>query len=222
MRTAWDAGIRYFDTAPWYGRGLSELRVGAGLRDRPRDEFVLSTKVGRWLRADGPESLRALRRGSAARPTRWSSITRYDGIMRAYEQSQLRLGLARYDLAFIHDLDEWYHLPQPKMTAYFMQLATSGWRALEELRSGGLLRGVGAGINHVGLIPRFLERWTRISSSSPCPTRCCSRTSWTMSSRLCVERGVGWSSAPYSSRGSWRTGGRGVALRLCPANPGGH
>ena len=67
IRTAWDLGVRYFDTAPWYGRGLSELRTGAGLRDRPRAEFVLSTKVGRWLRPNaGPRVLgRAVARWGA-------------------------------------------------------------------------------------------------------------------------------------------------------------
>ncbi len=54
VRTAWELGVRYFDTAPWYGRGLSELRTGAGLRDRPREEFVLSTKVGRWPPPERP------------------------------------------------------------------------------------------------------------------------------------------------------------------------
>ena len=70
IAAAWDAGIRYFDTAPWYGRGLSELRTGAGLRDHPRDEFALSTKVGRWLRPVGGRGLRRRRRGSAGQPER--------------------------------------------------------------------------------------------------------------------------------------------------------
>src|SRR2546425_7468783 len=157
LRAAWDAGIRYFDTAPWYGRGLSELRTGAGLRDRPRNEYALSTKVGRWLRAPA---------GPARFTTApWIGGVRfevvfdysYDGIMRAYEQSQLRLGLTRYDLAIIHDLDLGYHAPEEKLATYFAQLATSGFRALSELKTAGLIRGIGAGINALGLIPRFLD-----------------------------------------------------------------
>jgi D-threo-aldose 1-dehydrogenase len=156
IQAAWEGGIRYYDTAPWYGRGLSELRTGAGLRDHPRSEYVLSTKIGRWLRAsrdpayDGAPWL-----GGA--PFEVVFDYTYDGIMRAYEQSQLRLGLARYDLAVIHDLDHLYHGTGVKYEGFLAQLATSGWRAVTELKGAGLIRGVGAGINELGLIPRFLE-----------------------------------------------------------------
>ena len=81
----------------------------------------------------------------------------YDGIMRAYEQSQLRLGLARYDLAVIHDLDHMYHGTGVKFEGFLTQLATSGWRAITELKASGLIRGIGAGINELGMIPRFLD-----------------------------------------------------------------
>jgi len=157
VRAAWDHGIRYFDTAPWYGRGMSELRTGSGLRGRPRDEFVLSTKIGRWLRA--PDL------GAAFDRTPWTGGLEmevvfdysYDGIMRSYEQSQLRLGIPQFDLAVIHDLDHLYHGRGVKLDWYFGQLAASGWRAIEELRAAGLIRGIGAGINDRGLIPRFLD-----------------------------------------------------------------
>ena len=104
---AWDGGVRYFDTAPWYGRGLSELRTGAGLRDHPRGEFALSTKVGRWLRP-------ADREGFDGAPWLGGSPNEvvfdytYDGIMRSVEQSRLRLGITRFDIAVIHDLDRLY------------------------------------------------------------------------------------------------------------------
>ncbi len=157
IRAAWDAGIRYYDTAPWYGRGLSELRTGAGLRDRPRDEYVLSTKIGRWLKsATDPASFDGAP-WVGGTPFEVVFDYTYDGIMRAVEQSQLRLGLARYDLAVIHDLDHLYHVPEAKLAHHFGQLATSGWRAVTELKAAGLIRGVGAGINALGLIPRFLD-----------------------------------------------------------------
>jgi D-threo-aldose 1-dehydrogenase len=157
VRAAWDRGIRYFDTAPWYGRGLSELRTGSGLRDRPRDELVLSTKIGRWLRAPAhPEAfVRAPWTGGLAMDVVFDYS--YDGIMRSYEQSQLRLGIPRYDVAVIHDLDHLYHGRGAKLDAYFAQLATSGWRAVTELKAAGMIRAVGAGINDRGLIPRFLD-----------------------------------------------------------------
>lgn len=157
IRAAWDAGIRYFDTSPWYGRGLSELRTGAGLRYEPRDEFVISSKVGRWLKAQ--------ERGSGTDLGPWQAPASfdvvfdysYDGIMRSYEQSQLRLGLPWYDIAVIHDLDNWYHTPDTRVQAYLDQLTISGWRAIEELRQHGLIRAVGVGINELALMPRFLE-----------------------------------------------------------------
>ena len=157
VHAAWEAGIRYFDTAPWYGRGLSELRTGSGLRYKPRDEFILSTKIGRWLKAQI--------RGSGSDLGPWTAPTSfdvvfdytYDGIMRSYEQSQLRLGLPWYDVAVIHDLDPMYHQPESKLQAYFDQLSTSGWRAIGELKAHGLIKAIGAGINALGLIPRFLE-----------------------------------------------------------------
>lgn len=155
LAAAWDAGIRYFDTAPWYGRGLSELRTGSGLRDHPRAEFALSTKVGRWLRP-------ASREGWDGTPWLGGSPNEvvfdytYDGIMRSVEQSRLRLGITRFDVAFIHDLDRLY-FDQDTMDAHFRDLSTSGWRALDELRSSGQIGGFGAGINDLGLIPRFLD-----------------------------------------------------------------
>lgn len=157
VRAAWDAGIRYFDTAPWYGRGLSELRTGSGLRGKPRGEFVLSTKIGRWLRSpDRPETF-SRAPWTGGNPMEVVFDYTYDGIMRSYEQSQQRLGLNRYDMAVIHDLDHLYHGSGSRWEALFGQLVSSGWRAVEQLRSTGHLRAVGAGINHRGLIPHFLD-----------------------------------------------------------------
>jgi D-threo-aldose 1-dehydrogenase len=156
IQAAWDGGVRFFDTAPWYGRGLSELRTGAGLRGHPRDEFVLSTKVGRWLRPrTEPDFDRSPWLGGL--PMEVVFDYTYDGIMRAYEQSQIRLGMPRYDLAVIHDLDQGYHGPGVRFEGYLTQLATSGWRAISQLKDDGLIRGIGAGINYLGHIQRFLD-----------------------------------------------------------------
>jgi D-threo-aldose 1-dehydrogenase len=152
---AWEAGLRYFDTAPWYGRGLSELRTGSGLRDHPRTEYALSTKVGRYLRpASGDEYERGPWVGGA--PNEVVFDYTYDGIMRSVEQSRLRLGITRFDIAFIHDLDRLY-FDEATYDGHLRDLASSGWRALEELRASGQVRAVGAGINAPGLIPRFLD-----------------------------------------------------------------
>ncbi len=157
LKAAWDAGIRYYDTAPYYGRGLAEIRCGRFLDTKPRSEFVLSTKVGRWFFA--PPKPNEFQSEPWAGGLRFDHVHdySYDGIMRSYEQSQMRLGMNRIDLLLIHDLDFWFHLTEAKVAAYLNQLFTSGWRALDELRSHGLVRAVGAGINELGMIPRFLD-----------------------------------------------------------------
>ncbi len=149
--------MRYFDTAPWYGRGQSEHRIGRGLYRRPRAEFVLSSKVGRVLRAARDEAAfeRGMWAGGLPFPERFDYS--YDGIMRAYEDSQQRLGLPRIDLLVIHDLDLQYHATPARVAARLTQLATGGWRALDELKAAGMIRGIGAGINERGMIPRFLD-----------------------------------------------------------------
>jgi D-threo-aldose 1-dehydrogenase len=158
LQAAWDAGIRYYDTAPYYGRGLSEIRFGRFLDTKPRSDFALSSKVGRWFFP--PAKPDEFQTGPF-----WAGGLRfdhvhdysYDGIMRAYEQSQMRLGMNRIDLLLIHDLDFWFHTTEAKVAAHLTQLFTSGWRALDQLRKHGLVRGVGAGINEMGMMPRFLD-----------------------------------------------------------------
>ena len=111
--------------------------------------------MGRWLR---PASSDRFERGPwvGGSPNEVVFDYTYDGIMRSVEQSRLRLGITRFDIAFIHDLDLLY-FDEPTFTAHFHDLAASGWKALEELRSSGQVRAVGAGINALGLIPRFLD-----------------------------------------------------------------
>lgn len=157
VEAAWDAGIRYFDTAPWYGRGQSEHRVGRALYRRPRAEFVLSTKVGRVLRAsrDAAGFDRTMWAGGLAFPHRFDYS--YNGIMRAFEDSQQRLGISDIDLLLIHDLDFWHHATLAGVEAHLAQLFTGGWRALVELKEAGLIRGIGAGVNELGMMPRFLD-----------------------------------------------------------------
>ncbi len=189
VAAAWDAGVRYFDTAPWYGRGLSELRIGAGLRDHPRAEYALSTKVGRWLRP-------ATREGFDGSPWLGGSPNEvvfdytYDGIMRSVEQSRLRLGITRFDIAWIHDLDNLYFDP-PTIESHLRDLAGSGWRALEELRSSGQIGGFGAGINDLGLIPRFLDIGEIDAFLIAMPYTLLDQDVLDEEFPMCVERGIG-------------------------------
>ena len=157
MQSAWDAGIRYFDTSPFYGHGKSEHRLGEFLRGRPRDQFKVSTKVGRVLRPTTRPDLLDQQYWHDPLPFTLHFDYSYDGIMRSYEDSLQRLGLGSVDLLVIHDLDQMFHHSEARIAALMQELATSGWRALDQLRASGAVAGVGAGINFVGLIPRFLD-----------------------------------------------------------------
>ena len=157
LEALWKHGVRYFDTAPLYGIGLSEHRVGSFLYQKPRHEFVLSTKVGRILRA--PED-----KANFKDPLFLGGLPfvrlfdySYDGIMRSFEDSLQRLRLNSIDLVVIHDLELDHH--GTELQFHLEQFSDSGWRALERLRSMGEIRAIGAGINERGAIPRFLDRF---------------------------------------------------------------
>lgn len=157
LQAAWDSGVRYFDTAPFYGIGKSEHRVGTFLRQQPRDEFTISTKVGRVLRR--PHDISKMEEGMFAGglPFEFDYDYSYDGIMRSYEDSLQRLSLNSVDILLVHDLDVYFHESEAKFNAYMGQLISSGWRALEELRGSGQVKAIGSGINTVDTIPHFLE-----------------------------------------------------------------
>jgi D-threo-aldose 1-dehydrogenase len=143
---ALDAGIRYFDTAPFYGHGLSEHRIGEALRDRDRETIVLSTKVGRRLvpRRKGPGG--ALETGYVATlPFEPVYDYSYDGVMRSYESSLDRLGVDRIDVLFVHDIGERTHGAAHR--EQFRIAMGGGFRALDELRRAGDVRAVGLGVN---------------------------------------------------------------------------
>ena len=144
---AWDGGIRTFDTAPHYGLGLSERRLGAALRHRPRDEYVICTKVGRLLDPVSPGDPGGRDTEGFAVPAR--HMRRFDfsadGVRRSLEASLDRLGLDRVDIALIHDPDE--HGEQAFREAY---------PALERLRAEGTVRAIGAGMNQAAMLTRFV------------------------------------------------------------------
>ena len=145
LDAAWNGGVRYFDTAPFYGRGLAEHRVGSCLIDKPRHEFVLTTKIGRYFRRPGdPRSFdRAPWGGGLNMEIVWDYS--YDGVMRSYEQSLLRLGLDTIDGLLIHDPDPEIHgeLHAERMR----EMADSGIKALEQLKRAGQIKAIGMGLN---------------------------------------------------------------------------
>ncbi len=159
LEAAWDVGIRYFDTSPWYGIGLSERRLGAFLRDKPRGDFVISTKVGRILRPWTTPQYGRRNRGPWTSPPDFEVQFdySYDGVVRAWEDSLQRLGLARVDLLLIHDLDRGHFPHGSDYDAHLAQLITGGYQALRDLRADGKIKAIGCGVNKPGQIPQFLD-----------------------------------------------------------------
>jgi len=155
--------VRYFDSSPWYGRGLAELRLGTFLRGQNRDDFVVSTKVGRTLHRPPGGNNDAAKRDFPTAP--WAGGCQfsvrhdysYDGIMRSYEDSLQRLGLNRVDVLLVHDLDANHFAPEALQAQMTMLNAGGGWRALENLKNAGEVKAIGAGVNHEGTITHYLD-----------------------------------------------------------------
>lgn len=146
---AWDSGIRYFDTAPYYGYTRSERRLGTMLTDFDRQNYVVSTKVGRVMQPD--DSIGAESDGFAAPlPFRPVFDYTYDGIMRSFEDSRQRLGVYAPDILFIHDIGTFQH--GEKGRHYWSQLTEGGFKALGTLRDQGLVKAVGLGVNEFAVI----------------------------------------------------------------------
>ncbi len=148
VAAAWDAGVRYFDTAPHYGLGLSERRLGEQLRTHPRDEYVISSKVGKLLVPNPGGEDRMDDQGFAvpAVTKRQWDFSR-DGIMRSVEASLARTGLDYLDVLYLHDPDD-----------HFEQASTEGIGALIELREQGVVKAVGAGMNAVAPLAELIRR----------------------------------------------------------------
>lgn len=145
---AWERGIRYFDTAPHYGLGLSERRLGSALAKRPRDEFVLSTKVGRLLEPNPGYRFGEMDDQGFVVPAtarrRWDFSR--DGILRSVESSLDRLGMDRIDIVYLHDPDD-----------HWDDASTTGVEALVELRDQGVVGAIGAGMNQSAMPARFVS-----------------------------------------------------------------
>ncbi len=146
VRGCHDAGIRLFDTAPLYGHGLSEHRVGEALRGLDRDSYVLSTKVGRLLQPKDPKTVDGgLFKGVL--PFEGVYDYSYDGVMRSVEDSLQRLGMHRIDVLLAHDLDTWTHGSDAARQERVKEFMAGGYKAMLVLRESGAVRAIGAGIN---------------------------------------------------------------------------
>jgi D-threo-aldose 1-dehydrogenase len=154
VRRAWSAGVSYFDTAPFYGFGQAFRIVGDAMRQVPRDKWVLATKVGRLLHP------RAHHSGASAfgQPMPFDLVFdySYDGVMRSFEDSLHRLGLARIDILYVHDIGARQH-GKDAHPGVMRTFRVGGYRALEELRSSGQVKAIGIGVNEREVLLEAME-----------------------------------------------------------------
>jgi len=147
LQAAWDAGMRYFDTAPQYGLGTAERRLGRFLFERRDESFVLSTKVGRLLRLCAPQERLGIGKFFEV-PSRQEQFDySYDGVMRSVEFSLERMGLDRVDILYAHDLDVFSHGSVAQRDHYIDEFIQGGYRACLALREQGVVKAFGAGVN---------------------------------------------------------------------------
>ncbi|MFF1594376.1 aldo/keto reductase [Streptomyces sp. NPDC058286] len=160
VEAAWDHGIRYFDTAPFYGAGLSELRLGEVLADRPRDEYVLSTKVGRVIldELEDPADRDQGEKGGLfehGRANKMVDLYTADATLRSIEDSLKRLKTDRLDIVWVHDVAQDFH--GDDWLAVYETARTGAFRVLQNLRDEGVIKAWGLGVNRVEPIELTLD-----------------------------------------------------------------
>jgi D-threo-aldose 1-dehydrogenase len=147
FESAWKAGIRYFDTAPLYGLGLSETRLGNFLYGKKRSDYIVSTKVGRVLEMSTPTTRTAIGKFFNTPSRKEKFDYSYDGFMRSFEFSFERLGLDTIDVLLVHDCDIWTHGSKEASDAHIKTVMNSGYKALLKLRDEKVIKAFGVGVN---------------------------------------------------------------------------
>lgn len=147
LEAAWKAGVRYYDTAPLYGLGLSETRLNQFLRGKKRDSYVLSTKIGRLLEVCPPAQRTGIGKFFDTPNRREVFDYSYDGVMRSLEFSLERLGVDSIDVVFAHDCDVFTHGTAEKRDAHVKTFLKGGYKALIKLRDQKVIKAIGAGVN---------------------------------------------------------------------------
>jgi D-threo-aldose 1-dehydrogenase len=158
LQAAWDSGVRYFDTAPLYGLGMSERRVGAFLRGKNRDDYILSTKSGRLLELCAPDQRTGIGKFFETPNRREVYDYSYDGVMRSFEASLERTGLDRFDILFVHDVDIFTHGSKLASDARIAEFMKGGYYAMLSLRDQGVIKAFGGGINEWQVCEALAER----------------------------------------------------------------
>ena len=199
LTAASQQGIGYFDTSPFYGRGQSEVRLGVHLSHSDAAGAIVSTKVGRVLSPAQDPSAFVCPDAVDGLPFDFRFDYSYDGVLRSHRDSLQRMGRSRVDVLFVHDLDEVMHPDRASVDHHLAQLE-GGWLALEELRDAGQVRAIGAGINALGMIPRFLADFDVDVFLLAMPYTLLDQEALVEELPLCVDRGVGVViGAPFSS-----------------------
>ncbi len=155
---AWEGGVRYYDTAPLYGLGLSETRLNHFLRGKSRDDYLLATKVGRWLQVCDPEDREGIGKWFDLPTRRVVYDYSYDGVMRSLEFSLERLGVDRVDILYVHDLCIFTHGSKAASDARIEEFMASGYDAMISLRDQGVVKAIGGGINEWEVCQTLAER----------------------------------------------------------------
>ena len=159
LAAGWEGGVRYFDTAPLYGLGLAETRLNRFLRRKPRDAYVLSTKIGRLLTPCAPAERSGIGKWFEVPNRREVFDYSYDGVMRSLEFSLERLGIDRVDILYAHDLDIFTHGSKAASDARIEEFfGLGGYRAMLSLRDQGVVRAIGAGVNEWQICQTLAER----------------------------------------------------------------
>lgn len=159
LDAAWEGGVRYYDTAPLYGLGLSETRLNPFLRDKPRDDYVLSSKVGRLMRPCTPQERSGHGKWFEVPQRREEFDYSYDGVMRSVEFSMERLGVSRIDILYVHDLCIFTHGSKDASDARIAEFFDlKGYDAMLALRDQGVVKAIGGGVNEWEVCQTLAER----------------------------------------------------------------
>ncbi len=158
LNLAWEGGVRYYDVAPLYGLGLAETRLNRFLRAKNRDDYVLSSKVGRLMQVCEPEQRTGIGKWFEVPSRREKFDYSYDGVMRSVEFSLERLGLDRLDILYVHDLCIFTHGSKEASDARIAEFMGSGYDAMVSLRDQGMVKAIGGGINEWEVCQTLVER----------------------------------------------------------------
>jgi len=158
LNKAWEGGVRYYDTAPLYGLGLSETRLNRFLRGKDRDDYLLATKVGRLMQVSGARDRTGIGKWFEVPTRREVYDYSFDGIMRSLEFSLERLGVDRVDILYVHDLCAFTHGSKAASDARIEEFMSSGYGAMISLRDQGVVKAIGGGINEWEVCQTLAER----------------------------------------------------------------